>query len=52
MPAECTNLGTLSLFSRNKVLGFVAFIKDDAAVKGSSSTPVYYLLQPAFAPHL
>ena len=50
--AKCTNLGTLSLFARNKVLGLMTFIKNNAAIKRGPSTPVYYLLQPALALHL
>ena len=49
---DWADLGALSLLARDKVLGFVALIKDYAAIKGGAPTPVYHLLQPPFALHL
>ena len=49
---DWADLGALSLLARDKVLGFVALIKDYAAIKGRAPTPVYHLLQPRFTLHL
>lgn len=43
------DLGALGFLARNKVLGLVTLIKDDAAVKRWPSTPVNNLLQPTLA---
>ena len=46
------DLCALSLLAWNKVLGFVALVKHDAAIKRRPSTPVDHLLQPALALHI
>ena len=44
-----TDLGALCLLARDEVFGFVALVKDNAAVKGGPSAPVHHLLQPPLA---
>lgn len=50
--AESAYLGALGFLARHKVLGLVALVKDDAAVKGGPPTPFHYLLQPDLAFHV